>query len=69
MNDTTADEDGEPLDVAGPFSIPIDAARHYEWSRETGWMVCGICGAPSGPCLKPNPWGECPVNINLAKIR
>ncbi len=33
------DDDGEPLDVAGPFCVPIDAARHYEWDRETGWRV------------------------------
>jgi hypothetical protein len=28
---------------------------------------CGICGSTS-KCLKPDEWGECPVNINLGKI-
>jgi hypothetical protein len=39
MLDAWEDDDTGPLDIVGPFSVPIDAFRHYEWNRETGWKV------------------------------
>ena len=33
------DDDGESVIVSGPISVPIDATKHYEWTRDAGWRV------------------------------